>query len=137
MRNSILRVRPKIACHAPPDTVSVSCSNIAQGGLDGLDGWAWTGLVGFVLAYLPAPACACLRLPARRVARQATAIVAGQWRQSAIVVPSPLRPSGTKSRTLTRTFNPDLRSVPPAQSSRSSLQSAHSDTHVRSHLHAP
>ena len=66
MRNSILRVRPKIACHAPPDIASVSCSNIASGGLDGglmgLDrlGQAWTGLVGFVLTCLPAFLPACL-----------------------------------------------------------------------------
>ena len=61
MRNSILRVRPKIACHAPPDIASVSRSNVASGGLDGLDGLDGPGQAGLASSW---PACLPACLPA-------------------------------------------------------------------------
>ena len=126
MRNSILRVRPKIACHAPPDIASVSCSNIASGGLDGglmgLDGLGCLGLPACLPVFLPT----CLP---PRVARQATG---GARARSSCLAPSgeERSPPGTKlgakqtDARLHLRVNLDPRSVPPAQSSRSSLQSA-------------
>lgn len=147
MRNSILRVRPKIACHAPPDIASVSCSNIASGGLDGglmgLDrlGRAWTGLdrLGWLCLGLPAclPSCPPACLPAQ------SCTSSHRWRQSTIVVPSPLRrreepawhqvgeqnkPMRVFTCELTRTLGASLRPRP-------SLQSA--VYRVRSDLRAP
>lgn len=110
MRNSILRVRPQIACHAPPDIASVSCSNVASGGLDGglmgLDrlGWLCLGLPVFLPTCLPP-----------RVARQATG---GARARSSCLAPSGeerarLAPSWEQSKPM-RAFTCELTWTPGA-----------------------